>query len=63
MTNDELISQWLLVKMERGRPTCPCGFVGGGQNIRKHRLSCPVWIHYCNRPTGSVARKENPSDE
>lgn len=28
---------------ERGRPRCPCGFVGAARNIRKHRHNCDKW--------------------
>jgi hypothetical protein len=39
---------WLLdPKMhERGRPSCPCGFIGGSRNILRHRGECEYWGAY-----------------
>jgi hypothetical protein len=43
-----LVLGWLLdpAMHQRGRPSCPCGFVGGSRNIRQHRHACGVWTAY-----------------
>ena len=33
----------------KGKFTCPCGFRGHTQNIRRHRLGCEAWNTYCSR--------------
>ena len=40
---EALIAKWRGVKMQRGKPTCPCGFIGGPRNIALHRTGCDVW--------------------
>lgn len=39
----EIYARWQQTPQQRGRPSCPCGFVGGTRNIRQHRLKCPTW--------------------
>jgi len=63
----EMVVNWLKIKQQRGRPTCPCGFSKGPQTIRAHRIQCPAWNVYCqymrkttlpttrNQPTAQTA--------
>lgn len=43
------IIAWESVKMQRGKPTCPCGFEGRTRTIRPHRSTCEVWKALCCR--------------
>jgi ferredoxin-thioredoxin reductase catalytic subunit len=40
------VNEWLSTPQQKGRPPCPCGFVGGTRNIIKHRTTCPAWAFY-----------------
>lgn len=37
------IDRWFYSRKQRGRPSCPCGFIGGPRNIMSHRKNCPTW--------------------
>lgn len=46
-SQQQLVLRWLEKPMQRGRPSCPCGFVGATRTIRQHRHNCETWKAYC----------------
>ncbi len=52
---EQKVTRWLETPQVRGKPSCPCGFVGGARNIRNHRMSCYVWDFY------ATSREDTPN--
>ncbi len=53
---DQLIADWEKREKVKGRHVCPCGFVGGSQNIRKHKEQCAVWQYHVS-PKAEIAEE------
>lgn len=34
---------------KRGRPRCPCGYIGASRTIRRHRIFCKAWPEWTKR--------------
>lgn len=45
-SEQQLVLLWLEKPMQRGRPSCPCGFVGTTRTILRHRGNCSTWKAY-----------------
>ena len=44
-----------------GRPSCPCGFVGGSRNICQHRSYCNMWRAYAYKHRWPATQPNKPT--
>ena len=56
---DGMVLRWLAKGRVRGRPSCPCGYVGAARTIRQHRCQCDVWKYHAQNYERHARQAQN----